>query len=194
MQPRAVMNDFSNHLPKMFHFLSAPCLFSTAPRPSISSPSTFFFLFAERHSWSAGDLLKHVNNGGHLSPSALITAQFLFPYLWRIQSSRQQALCVSKGGGWRRRWRRRRCALGGGIAVQPVLVCTYMPLLHTDSLRQHCSERWGRWWEGSWGWIKGWRGKGDGDLFFGHFLEVSVRTFAWRDGSERGIKRTETDS
>lgn len=45
-----------------------------------------------------------------------------------------------------------------GTAAQPVLVCTYMPLLHTDSLRQHCGERRGRRREGSWGWIKGWNG------------------------------------
>lgn len=44
-----------------------------------------FFLslstFHGRHGWSAGDLLELVNNSSHLSPSALITAQCLFPYL-----------------------------------------------------------------------------------------------------------------
>lgn len=30
-----------------------------------------------------------------------------------------------------------------------------MPLLHTDSLRQHCSRRWGRCWKRESGWIKG---------------------------------------
>lgn len=53
----------------------------------------------------------------------------------RVHSSRQPALCVGTGG----------------ITTRLMLVCTYMPPLHTDSLRQHCSERWRRCWKGSGG-------------------------------------------
>lgn len=89
----------------------------------------------------------------------------LIPLFIRIWSARQQA---------------RRVGIGGeGITARPVLVCTYMPLLHTDSLRQHCSERWGRWWKGSGGWIKRVGGGGKGNrkgVVFLNTLSISLRS------------------
>lgn len=80
---------------RCFTFLSAH-----PTRPSVSGRFNTTPPFAECRSWSAGDLLKVVNNDGHLSPSTLITAQFLFSYWWGIHSLKQPALCAQGRRWW----------------------------------------------------------------------------------------------